>query len=112
MELLSTQAATWLSRAPRSGAYCPRADARSLSFLCLRRAGIGSDQRLDLVGGEDSEERGLRVGRVSAKSPTSRKEREKWGTRLREAISALRMTEGIWVEAFLHYRPVMPLSAA
>ena len=39
------------------------------------------DQRLDLVGGEKSAERWLRVGRVSARSPTSRKEREKWGTR-------------------------------
>jgi hypothetical protein len=35
---------------------------------------------MDLVGGENSAERWLRVGRVSAKSPTSRKEREKWGT--------------------------------
>jgi hypothetical protein len=33
------------------------------------------------VGEEKSAERWLRVGRVSAKSPTSRKEREKWGTR-------------------------------
>ena len=45
-------------------------------------AGFGSDQRLDLVGGENSAERWLRVGRVSAKGPTSRKEREKWGTRV------------------------------
>jgi hypothetical protein len=47
----------------------------------IRRSGIGSDQRLDLVGGENSTERWLSVGRVSAKIPTSRKEREKWGTR-------------------------------
>jgi len=31
---------------------------------------------------EKSAEHRLRVGRVSAKNPTSRKEREKWGTRL------------------------------
>ena len=52
-----------------------------LPILCIRRNGIGSDQRLDLVGGENSAERWLRVGRVSAKTSTSRKEREKWGTR-------------------------------
>src|SRR5260370_42447215 len=32
LELLSTQAATWQSRAPRPVSYCPRVDARSLSF--------------------------------------------------------------------------------
>src|SRR5260370_14258121 len=32
LELLSTQAATWQSRAPRPGTCCPRVDARSLSF--------------------------------------------------------------------------------
>jgi|SRR5580704_802423 hypothetical protein len=36
--------------------------------------------RFRLVEGENSAEHWLRVGRVSAKSPTSRKEREKWGT--------------------------------
>jgi hypothetical protein len=51
-------------------------------FISRLRSGIGSDQRLDVVGGENSAECWLRVGRVSAKSPTSRKEREKWGTRL------------------------------
>src|SRR5208282_3723380 len=35
------------------------------------------------AGGENSAELWLRVGTVSAKSPTSRKEREKWGTRPR-----------------------------
>ena len=35
-----------------------------------------------MVGGQDSEEYWVKVERVSAKSPTSRKEREKWGTRL------------------------------
>jgi hypothetical protein len=52
-----------------------------VALLHLQKGGIGSDQRLDLVGGENSTERRLRVGRVSAKGPTSRKEREKWGTR-------------------------------
>ena len=33
-----------------------------------------------LVGGENSTERWLRFGGVSTKTPTSRKEREKWGT--------------------------------
>jgi hypothetical protein len=33
------------------------------------------------VMAEPATERWLSVGRVSAKSPTSRKEREKWGTR-------------------------------
>src|SRR5579863_7062654 len=32
LELLSTQAAAWQSRAPRCGTYRPRTDARSLSF--------------------------------------------------------------------------------
>jgi hypothetical protein len=95
--------------APRPATYCPRTDAHSLPFCRdwirghartrasadfrtfnwrslednsgIRRSGIGSDQRLDLVGGENSTERWLSVGRVSAKIPTSRKEREKWGTR-------------------------------
>src|SRR5580700_82805 len=31
VELLSTQASTWQFRAPRSGTYCPRTDASSLS---------------------------------------------------------------------------------
>jgi hypothetical protein len=54
----------------------------ALPLPCLPRAGIGSDQRLGLVGRRKiSTERRLRVGRVSAKIPTSRKEREKWGTR-------------------------------
>jgi len=35
-ELLPPQAATWQSRAPRPGTYCPRVDARSLSF-CRHR---------------------------------------------------------------------------
>jgi hypothetical protein len=34
-----------------------------------------------MVGGQDSEEYWVKVERVSAKSLTSRKEREKWGTR-------------------------------
>ena len=38
------------------------------------------------VEGETSAER-LRVGRVSAKTPTSRKEREKWGTRSPAVLS-------------------------
>jgi len=37
--------------------------------------------RFPSVEEENSAERWLKVGRVSAKSPTSRKEREKWGTR-------------------------------
>jgi hypothetical protein len=37
--------------------------------------------RFPPVGGENSAEQWLRVGEVSAKSPTSRKGREKWGTR-------------------------------
>jgi len=38
--------------------------------------------RFPSVEGENSAERWPIVGTVSAKSPTSRKEREKWGTRL------------------------------
>src|SRR5271163_4665859 len=99
----------------RPATYCPRTDAHSLPFCRdwirghagtrasadfrtfnwrslednsgIRRSGIGSDQRLDLVGGENSTERWLSVGRVSAKIPTSRKEREKWGTRRFRFIS-------------------------
>jgi hypothetical protein len=48
-----------------------------ITWSCYRR------KRLELVGGENSAERWLRVGKVSAKSLTSRKEREKWGTRPR-----------------------------
>ena len=40
-----------------------------LPVVCPRRGGTSSDQRLDLVGREDSEERWLKVERVSAKSP-------------------------------------------
>ena len=42
---------------------------------------------MDLAGGKRSTERWLRVGRVSAESPTSRQEREKWGTRQELALS-------------------------
>jgi hypothetical protein len=48
--------------------------------LSIRRGRIGWDQELGLVGGENSEERWLRVAGVG-KGPTSRKEHEKWGTR-------------------------------
>ena len=40
-----------------------------LQILCLRRGGIGSDKRLDLVGGENSAERWLRVGGSRRKAP-------------------------------------------
>src|SRR6266481_6490146 len=39
LELLSTQAATRQSRAPRPITYCPRSDARSLSVFCDRIRG-------------------------------------------------------------------------
>jgi len=51
-------------------------------YTAEEKVAIGSDQRLDLVGGENSPERRLRVSRMSAKSPTPRREHEKWGTRL------------------------------
>jgi uncharacterized repeat protein (TIGR03803 family) len=55
------------------------------SAILLRSPSVdfftASSPRFPSVEGENLAERWLRVGRVSAKSPTSRKEREKWGTR-------------------------------
>jgi len=45
-----------------------------------------------LMGGEDSTECWLRVGRVPGESPTSRKEREKWGTHLGPSLSPGRVS--------------------
>jgi hypothetical protein len=61
----------------------------SSTILNIRRARIGSDQRLGLVGRENSAECWLRVGRCRRKAPAfdfaqgslSRKERKKLGTR-------------------------------
>jgi hypothetical protein len=64
------------ARAIKSCAHPPATESYAYG-----EAGLVSDQRLELVGGENSAERRLRIGRVSAESPTSRKEREKWGTR-------------------------------
>ncbi len=71
----------WQSSSTGTGGESGGLAVEQLPLLRLWRGGIGSDQRLDMVGGEDSTERWLRVGRVSTKIPTSRKEREKWGTR-------------------------------
>jgi hypothetical protein len=61
----------------------------ALPLPCAPRGRAGADQRLDLVGGENSTERWLRVGTVSAKIPTSRKEREKWGTRRERPVKGI-----------------------
>lgn len=47
---------------------------------------------------------GERLGELSAKNPTSRKEREKWGTR-REDRSSLRMTDLKLALPFLYFLP-------
>jgi putative transposase len=59
---------------------------------------------LELLGGENSAERWLRVGRVSSRNPTSRKEREKWGTRLCYQI-VVRTTENRRLSIFLFQLP-------
>jgi hypothetical protein len=51
-------------------------------------AGVGQDQRLDVVGKQKSLQRWLRLASVSAKTPTSRKRREKWGTRRISVLGA------------------------
>src|SRR5216684_1736533 len=57
---------------PERNSTSRRRNFASSTILRIRRGGIGSDQRLDSVGGENSAESWLRVDRVSAKSPTLR----------------------------------------
>ena len=64
-----------------------RRNLASSTILRIRRGGIGSDQRLDLVAGENSAERWLRIGKVSAKSPT---------LRLRSGQAFSRRTRELW----------------
>jgi putative transposase len=71
----------------RTGGESGRLALEQLPILRIRRGGIGSDQRLDLVGGENSAERRLRfkyasksgLGETWVGVPISRVLCEKWG---------------------------------